>query len=168
MKIRSVRFSNRRHVFEIATWSKKYPFPYSKADPAPTAGDPVVGCVVDEELAREAFVVTMKSGREATVHIEQILEFNRDPSYRHDLFLYELTLEAQRRVNASGLSRDEIIRRLGTSDTQFDRLLDQTNYRKSVDRILNLLHVLNCDVEIVVRSGDRATVRPHLNAEGTP
>lgn len=156
MKIRSVRFSNRSQVFEVATWSKKYAFPYGKADPAPTAGDPVVSCLVDDELAREAFVVIMKSGREATIHIEQILEFNRDPGYLHDLFLYELTLEAQRRVNASDLSKDEIIRRLGTSETQFDRLLDQTNYRKSVDRILNLLHVLNCDVEIVVRSGDRA------------
>ena len=156
MKIRSVRFSNRRKVFEVATWSKKYAFPYGKADPAPTADDPVVNCLVDEELAREAFVVTMKSGREATIHIEQILEFNRDPGYLHDLFLYKLTLEAQRRVNASDLSRDEIIRRLGTSETQFDRLLDQTNYRKSIDRIMNLLHVLNCDVEVVVRSRDRA------------
>ena len=158
MKIRSVRFSNRRQMFEVTTWSKTFPFPYGKALPTPTADDPVVSCLVDDELAREAFVVATMSGRETTVHIEQVLEYNRDPGYLHDLFLYELTLEAQRRVNVSDLSRDEIIRRLGISEAQFDRLLDQTNYRKSVDRVLNLLHVLNCDVQVIVRAGDRAAM----------
>lgn len=158
MKIRSVRFSNRRKMFEVTTWSNTFPFPYEKALPAPTADDPVVSCLVDDELAREAFVVATMSGRKTTVHIEQVLEYNRDPGYLHDLFLYELTLEAQRRVNVSDLSRDEIIRRLGISEAQFDRLLDQTNYRKSVDRVLNLLHVLNCDVQVIVRAGDRAAM----------
>jgi len=50
------------------------------------------------------------------------------------------------------LSRREIIRRLGTSATQFYRLLDQTNYRKSIDQLLSLLHVLDCDVDLVVRA----------------
>lgn len=40
---------------------------------------------------------------------------------------------------------------LGTSAAQFYRLLDQTNYRKSVDQVLSLLHVLDCDVDLVVR-----------------
>ena len=61
------------------------------------------------------------------------------------------SLEAQRRVGASPLSRREIIRRLGTSATQFYRLLDQTNYRKSVDQLVSLLQVLDCDVKLVVR-----------------
>ena len=37
-----------------------------------------------------------------------------------------------------------------TSATQFYRLLDQTNYRKSVDQVLTLLHVLDCDVDVIV------------------
>ena len=45
-----------------------------------------------------------------------------------------------------------MIRRLGTSATQFYRLLDQTNYRKSIDKLLALLHVLDCDVDLVVRA----------------
>jgi hypothetical protein len=45
-----------------------------------------------------------------------------------------------------------MIRRLGTSATQFYRLLDQTNYRKSIDQILMLLHILDCDVNLVVKS----------------
>jgi hypothetical protein len=66
--------------------------------------------------------------------------------------LYRLTLEAQKRVVESPLSKREIVRRLGTSAAQLYRLLDQTNYRKSVDQLLALLQVLNCDAELVVRT----------------
>jgi hypothetical protein len=69
-----------------------------------------------------------------------------------DLLLYRLTLEAQKRVAESPLSKREIVRRLGTSAAQLYRLLDQTNYRKSVDQVLALLQVLNCDVDLVVRT----------------
>mgnify|MGYP003298272916 CR=1 FL=1 len=50
------------------------------------------------------------------------------------------------------LPRREIIRRLGTSATQFYRLLDQTNYSKSVDQLVSLLQILDCEVELVVRA----------------
>jgi hypothetical protein len=84
--------------------------------------------------------------------VEQVLEYNRDPGYLRESLLYNLTLEAQKRVAASPLSRRELIRRLGTSATQFYRLLDQTNYRKSIDQLLSLLQVLDCEVRLVVRS----------------
>jgi hypothetical protein len=54
-------------------------------------------------------------------------------------------------VHPSPLSKREIIRRLGTSAAQLYRLMDQTNYRKSIDQLLRLLHILDCDVELVVR-----------------
>ncbi|MBI2369746.1 MAG: hypothetical protein HYV08_05825 [Deltaproteobacteria bacterium] len=63
--------------------------------------------------------------------MEQVLEYNRDPNYLRDLLLYRLTLEAQRRINASPPSKREIIRRLGTSAAQLYRLLDQTLQRTS-------------------------------------
>jgi predicted XRE-type DNA-binding protein len=66
--------------------------------------------------------------------------------------LYKLTLEAQKRLEDSPLSRREIIRRLGTSPAQFYRLIDQTNYRKSIDKLLLLLNVLDCEVELVVHA----------------
>ena len=84
---------------------------------------------------------------------KQVLEYNQDPTYRRDLLLYRLTLEAQKRVAKSPLSKREIVRRLGTSAAQLlYRLLDQTNYRKSVDQLLALLQVLDCDVDLVVRT----------------
>jgi hypothetical protein len=89
--------------------------------------------------------------------VDEVLEYNEDPDYLRDLLLYKLTVEAQKRVAASQLSKREIIRRLGTSASQFYRLLDQTNYRKSVGQLLALLHVLDCDVDLVVKKRSRKT-----------
>lgn len=152
MKIRSVAQNNRRKVFEVETSSGTLVFPYAKSVPRPTAGDPIVEVYVDPDLGREGFTYVLRSGREGTIHVEQVLEYNRDPGYLRDLLLYRLTLEAQRRVEASSLSKRELIRRLGTSAAQFYRLLDQTNYRKSVDQLLSLLHLLDCEVDLVVRA----------------
>jgi len=152
MKIRSIKHNNRRKVFDVRVSSKTLAFPYSKADPAQTSEDPVTRCFVDEELAREGFTYELKSGRTGTVHAEQVLEYNQDPGYTRDLLLYKLTLEAQKRLRKSPLSRREIVRRLDTSATQLYRLLDQTNYQKSIDQLLSLLQVLECDVDLVIRA----------------
>ena len=152
MKIRRVSANNRKKAFEVRTSSQVLLFPYAKADPKPTPKDGVSQLAVDVELGGEGFTYVLESGRQGTVHVEQVLEYNQNPSYLRDLLLYKLTLEAQKRVEASPLSRREIIRRLGTSAAQFYRLLDPTNYRKSVDRILLLLHVLDCNVDLVVRA----------------
>ena len=151
MKIRSVKKNNRKHAFEIGTWRQPYLFPYTKADPPPSPEDPVLEVFIDDDLGREGFTYTLSSGKEGTVHIEQILEYNQDPSYMRDMLLYKLTLEAQRRLDQTPLSKREIIRRLRTSPAQFYRLLDPTNYRKSVDKMLLLLHVLECEVDLIVR-----------------
>src|SRR3989441_12928511 len=127
-------------------------FPFSKADPAPTTEDPITELFVEPEAGREAFTYVLRSGKSGTVHVEQVLEYNQDPTYLRDQLLYRLTLEAQKRIAESPLSKREIIRRLGTSAAQLYWLLDQTNYRKSVDQVLALLQVLNCDVDLVVRT----------------
>lgn len=152
MRIRSVGHNNRKKVFEIRTSAKALVFPFSKADPVPTIHDPITELFVDPEAGREAFTYVLHSGRSGTVHIEQVLKYNQDPSYLRDQLLYRLTLEAQKRIVKSPLSKREIIRRLGTSAAQLYRLVDQTNYRKSVDQVLALLQVLNCDVDLVVRT----------------
>ena len=152
MKIRSIGHNNRKKLFEVRTSAKTFVFPFSKAEPVPTIQDPIIQLSIDQEAAREAFTYVLRSGRTGTVHIEQVLEYNQDPSHLRDLLLYRLTLEAQKRVAESPLSKREIVRRLGTSAAQLYRLLDQTNYRKSVDQVLALLQVLNCEVDLVVRT----------------
>jgi hypothetical protein len=109
--------------------------------PSPTSDDPVTRVYVDKELGGEGFTYELQSGKTGTVHVEQVLEYNRDPNYLRDLMLYKLTVEAQRRIADSPLSKREIIRRLGTSATQLYRLLDQTNYKKSLDQLVSLLQL---------------------------
>ena len=155
MKVRAVKANHRRRAFEVKVRRTTYVYPFAKSDPPPHASDRVVDVFIDKEIGSEGFTYVLESGREGTVHIEQVLEYNEDPSYLRDLLLYKLTLEVQKRVEASPLSKREIIRRLGTSATQFYRLMDQTNTRKSVGQLLSLLHVLDCDVDLVVR--DRRT-----------
>jgi hypothetical protein len=147
-----VSANNRKKAFEVRTASRTLWFPFAKSAPAPTVEDRVSRVFVDHELAREAFTYVLDSGREGSIHADQVLEYNQDPSYLRDLLLYNLTVEAQKRVEGSSLSKREIIRRLGTSATQFYRLLDPTNDRKSVDQLIMLLQVLDCEVDFVVRA----------------
>jgi len=152
MKIRAVSVNNRRKVFAVRTSKGELLYPFAKVDPRPTESDAIARVSIDKGLASEAFTYALRSGQEGTVHIEQVLEYNKDPDYLRDRLLYRLTLEAQKRVAASPLPKHEIIRRLGTSATQFYRLMDQANYSKSVDQLVSLLQILDCDVDLVVRA----------------
>ena len=151
MKITRVRPNSRRRGFEVSSGQRNHVFPYAKLKVRPTPGNKVRTVYVDRDLGREAFTYVLESGEEGTVHLDAVLDYNRNPAYMRDLLLYKLTLEARRQVRQSPLSRRELIRRLGTSPAQFDRLLDQTNYKKSVDQLLSLLRVLDCDVDLVVK-----------------
>ncbi len=150
MKIKRVKPNNRKKAFEVTTYTKTYLFPYAKLQLQPSPTNKIVDVYVDKELGKEAFTYVLASADEGTVHIDHVLEYNEDPGYLRDMLLYKLTLEAQNRVDRGQRSKRELIRRLGTSATQFYRLLDQTNYTKSLGQLLALLHVLDCDVDLVV------------------
>jgi hypothetical protein len=152
MKIRSVKHNNHRKVFIVRIYRGSLSFPYAKAEPPPTASDAIREVYIDKEIGREGFTYVLESGREGTIHVDQVLEYNRDPAYMRNLLLYQLTVAALERIEESPLSKREIIRRLGTSPAQLYRLLDTTNYRKSIDKLLLLLYVLDCDVDCVVRA----------------
>ena len=152
MKITTVTANNRKRAFEVKTRRGQWLFPYSKAEPEPTTSDPLVELYIDPELGREGFTYLLASGAEGSVLVDHVLDYNEEPGYMRDLLLYNLTVEALERIEASPLSKREIIRRLGTSPAQFYRLIDPTNYRKSVDKLLSLLQVLDCEVEVIVRA----------------
>lgn len=151
MKVRAVAANNRRRAFEIATTAGEYTFPYARLRVRPTRENRVADVYPDPELGEEAFTYVLEGGDEDSVHLDEVLEYNRDPGTLKDLLLYRLTLEARTRVEASRLSRREIIRRLGTSASQFYRLLDPANASKSVGQLVALLDILDCDVEVVVK-----------------
>ncbi len=151
MKILSVAANNRKHVFEVRTRRATFVFPYAKADPLPSADDRIAEVFVDPELGREAFTFRLDSGAGGSVHIDAVLEYNEDPSYMADLTLYRLTQEARTRLENSGLSTREVARSLGTSPTQLYRLIDPTNYTKSLRQLMALLYLLGCDVDVEVK-----------------
>lgn len=151
MKITRVNANNRKKAFEVATRSGLFLFPYVEADPSPLIGDRVREVYPDKEIGREGFTYVLDSGKEGTVHMDHVLEYNQDPNYLADVLLYNLTVEARKRVEQSDLSTREIIRRLGTSASQFYRLLDQKNYSKSLKQMVALLAILGCEVDLVVR-----------------
>jgi len=151
MKILSVTANNRKHVFEVRTRRQMLVFPYAKTDPAPAPSDRVTEVFVDPELDREGFTYRLGSGLEGSIHIDAVLEYNEDPSYMAELTLYRLTQEAKNRFETSGLSAREVSRWLGTSPTQLYRLLDPTNYSKSVRQLISLLYVLGCEVDVEVK-----------------
>ena len=158
MKIVGVKPNNRKHAFEVRTRQKMLLFPYSECDPMPSSGDRVVDAYVDQELGKEAFTYRLESGAEGTIHIDSVLEYNEDPNYLADLAFYRLTTEARKKFDSSPLSAREIARLLGTSPTQLYRLLDPTNYSKSLRQMFSLLHVLGLQLELDVKDLPRRTV----------
>jgi len=151
MKIRSVTSNNRRNEFTVVTRSgATYTFPYSEADPRPDSDDRLTEVFVDKELGNEAVTYILESGAEGSIHIEQILEYNEDPKYLAELLVYKLTLEAREGVEDSELSMRQIAKRLKTSVPQLYRLLDPANTRKSMSQLVALLHVLDCDVDLML------------------
>ena len=151
MKIQSVKFNNRKKAFEVRMRNRVFGYPYARMERPPESGDMVREAYVDPELGREGFSYVLESGGEGTIHAEQVLDYNEDPDYLRDAMIYKLTVEVQNRLKSSRLTRREIVRRLGTSATQFYRLIDQTNTRKSFGQLLALLHILDCEVDLVVR-----------------
>jgi hypothetical protein len=150
VKIKTVTANNRKKVFEVSTASDTYSFPYALLRIQPDVDNRIAEVYPDEELGSEAFTYRLMDGREDTIHLDAVLEYNRDPSYLKDLLLHRLTVEAQRAVESSDLSKRELIRALGTSASQFYRLLDPTNHTKSVGQMLALLHLLGREVDVVV------------------
>jgi hypothetical protein len=157
MKVRGATVNNRKGQLELTVRSGKvFPVPYAKLDPRPTPKNRIREAHVDRELGSEAVTYVLESGEEGSVHIDHALEYNEDPSHLAELLIHKLTVEARRRADRSGLSRRELARRLSTSVPQLYRLLDPANTRKSLGQLIGLLHVLDCNVDLVVRSGRAA------------
>jgi hypothetical protein len=168
MKISRVSINNRRKEFLIVAPSgATYNFPYAEADPRPGSENRIRDVFVDKELGSEAITFVLDSGDEGSIHVEQILEYNKDPGYMADLLTYKLTLEARKKIDSCGLSRRQLAKRLKTSVPQLYRLLDPANSSKSINQLVALLHVLNCRVDLVVHR-HQATLIPDAVSSGRP
>ncbi len=151
MKVRRAIANNRKAQLELTTRSgRMLLISYAKLAPRPSRVNRIREVYVDKELGSGAVTYVLESGDEGSVHIEHALEYNEDPSYLAEILIHRLTLEARQRLERSALSRRELARRLGTSVPQLYRLLDPSNTHKSLGQLIGLLHLLDCDVQLVV------------------
>lgn len=151
MKIRTVAANNRKKVFELGTIRGALSYPYAKLPLPPTSTDRVVDVYPDPDAGREAFTYRLESGAEDTVHVDAVLEYNQDPAYLNEVLLHRLTVEVRKAIEQSALAKRELARRLGTSPSQLYRLLDPGNSSKSAGQLLAILHLLDREVDVVVR-----------------
>lgn len=151
MKINKITINNRKKSFELEAGKKKYDFPFSQLRLKPKSNDKIKHVEIDEECANEAFTYLLESNKEDTVPMDAVLSYNKDPDYEHGIMLYRLSMKAQKLLAKSQGSKREIIRRMGTSPTQFYRLIDQTNYNKTIEQMLKLLRALDCTVEFTIK-----------------
>lgn len=150
MKIKSVVANNRSREFLIVNRAgNEFSYPYQRAVSPIKKNHQVRKAYVDPELAREGFTYILNTGEEGSIHIEQVLEFNKDPTYLATLLTYKLTIECIKKVDEAKISRRQLARQLNTSIPQLYRLLDPTNSSKSMQQLISLLSVLDCDVDLV-------------------
>lgn len=147
MKIKKVTVSYRKKTIEIETAQGSYSLPFSRLRLKPKPDNRIKEIYVDRDLGNKGVTYALESGQEDSIHIDAFLDFNKDPRFLRDTALHQLTISANKLIGQSGLSKQEIIRRLRTSPSQLYRLLDPSNNRKSIDEILRLLAVLGCTVE---------------------
>lgn len=122
-------------------------FPYAKATPVPSGADPVMDVILDPELGNEGFPYRLPSGREGSVHIDSVREVSHEPKYIANLLLYQLSVEAQRRMESSGETAHQVADALNTSPAQLYRLLYPTNYTKFFRQLVSLLNHLGLNVD---------------------
>jgi hypothetical protein len=151
VKILDVVVNKRRKCFDLRTEKGRYTLPFAKLHLRPNQGNRVVEVYPDQEAGAEAFTYRLQSGDEDTVHLDVVLEYHQDPTLMNELFLHRLTMEARKAVEESDLSKRELIRALGTSPSQFYRLLDPSYYGKSIGQMAALLRLVDREVEVLVR-----------------
>lgn len=149
MKIKSVRFNNKKKAFEVITSARLLHFPYQNLRLRPTVENKITRVVVDKDLGREGFTYALESGAEDTVHMDHVLAYHQDTDHLRELLLYKLTVKAQKLLKSQKVSKRQVMRRLGISPTQFYRLMDQTFYHKTIDQMVKLLAALDCHIDVV-------------------
>ena len=150
--ISRVGFNNRKRAFEFQIGSQTYVVPYARA--GITRDERVARVSVEHGGDHDALRYVLKWRRRRAVSRIGIVTVDEACEYYAerlgDRVRRKLAREAKTRVEASSLSRRELIRRLGTSPGQFYRLIDEREDRASFGQLLALLEVVGAEVDVVV------------------
>ena len=151
MKIKSVKANNRKRAFEVVVRNgREFTFPYSQLSVKPSPENKISEVAPDKDIGNEGFTYVLQSGETDTVHIDHVLHYVQEPGYVRDLTARYMSIRARNLVESGEVSKNEILRRLKTSASQLDRMLDPSTTTTSIDKLLELLVACECRVELTL------------------
>lgn len=151
VKIDAVEIDNRRAELRIHEAGKVWLFPYAKLRLKPEPDNPIIEAFPDPEMGYECFTYFLASGDTDSIHLDNVKALNRDPDTMVDWMLYKLTDEALDSIEESGMGIRQLARMMDTSPAQIYRLLETTNYSKSIGQMIRLLYLLGKDVRLEIK-----------------
>jgi hypothetical protein len=139
-KFKKVEFDNKKRVFHLEyTSGLKLDCPYF---PLGIKGR-IVDAGPDAEVGAHSFYFTTANGKTDYVPFDQPLHIAQNPEYVKEQTLYQMTKRLNEFIQREGVPKRELARRLNTSMSQLSRLLDTTNYKKELSRLIELAAVLD-------------------------
>lgn len=139
-KFKKVTFDNKKRVFHLEyTSGLKIDCPYS----ALGIVEKVTDAAPDSEAGGHSFCFVLESGKRDYVPYDQPLHIAQNPEYLKQQTLFEMTKAINEFVRKEKVPKRELARRLGTSMSQLSRLLDTTNYKKELSRLIEIAAMLD-------------------------
>lgn len=137
---KKVEYDNKKKVFYLEyTSGLVLECPYS----ALGIRHKVVEARPDAEVGKHSFYFVLDNGEKDYVPYDQPLHVVQHPEYVKEQTLYEVTKQLNEFIKKAKISKRELARRLQTSMSQLLRLLDTTNYKKELVRLIELAAMLN-------------------------
>ncbi len=141
-KFKSAEFDNKKRVFHLTyTSGLTLDCPYS----ALGIKEKIVESAPDSEVGGHSLYFITESGVENYVPYDQPLHIVQNPEYVKQQALFEMTKKINGFIKIEKVSKRELARRLNTSMAQLLRLLDTTNYKKELSRLIEIASILNYD-----------------------
>lgn len=139
-KFKKVEFDNKKRSFHLEyTTGLKIDCPYFSLG----IKGKVVEAALDPEVGGHSFYFVMESGKKDYVPFDQPLHIVQNPEYIKEQTLFEMTKRLNEFIKKEGVPKRELARRLNTSLSQLSRLLDTTNYKKELSRLIEIGAMLN-------------------------
>lgn len=139
-RFKKVEYDNKKKLFRLEyTSGLNLECPYS----ALGIRWKVLEAAPDEASGRHSFYFLLDNGEKDFVPFDQPLHIAQNPEYVRQRTLYEMTKQLNEFIEKAKIPKRELCRRLGTSLSQLSRLLDTTNYKKELSRLIELAAILN-------------------------
>jgi len=139
-KFKAVTFDNKKRVFHLEYASGlKINCPYSSLE----IREKVVEAAPDHEAGDHSFYFMLENGKKDYVPYDQPLHVVQNPDYIKQQTLFEMTKTINEFIRKEKVPKRELARRLNTSMSQLSRLLDTTNYKKELARLIEIAAMLD-------------------------